>query len=249
MHAVQTENLTLYYGHNLVLAEITCCIQAGEFLAVLGPNGAGKTAFLKVLLGLARPSAGTVRIFEQPPDKVPAQWIGYVPQIKTLDRRFPAIVLELVISGLRHAWVARITAKEKTKALAALALVNAEHLAMRPVNDLSGGELQRIYLARSLAREPRLVLLDEPATGIDTVGESDFYKVLNDYRVRTGATIIMVTHDWEVASDQAFRVMVLNRHLIGFGTPGEALCQECLEKAYPGKALPGLRAARGIHHV
>ena len=237
MHTVQTENLSLRYEGNPVLEDITCCIQEGEFIAVLGPNGAGKTALLKILLGLARPAAGQVRIFERDPADVPADWIGYVPQVKTLDRSFPAITLELVVSGIRHSWIGRISADDKAKALLALEQVDAAHLAHRPVSQLSGGELQRIYLARALAREPRLVLLDEPATGIDMVGESDFYKVLSNFRQRTGATIIMVTHDWEVASNQALRVMILNRRLISFGAPGEALCAECLDRAYQKKGL------------
>jgi len=249
MHAVRSENLFLRYNGNPVLEDITCCIQEGEFIAVLGPNGAGKTALLKVILGLARAGSGQIRVFERDPRKVPAAWIGYVPQIKTLDRGFPAITLELVISGIRQAWTGSVSRADRQKAIAALAQVDAAHLAERPVNQLSGGELQRIYLARSLAREPRLVLLDEPATGIDTVGQSDFYKVLNDYRQRTGATVIMVTHDWEVASDKAFRVMILNRRLISFGAPGEALCEECLENAYQKKGLPIRRPAGAPSNV
>ncbi len=247
MHAVQTENLTLCLGENEALSDITCCLQEGEFLAVLGPNGAGKSAFLKVLLGLIPPTSGKAYMFERTPGKVPPEWIGYVPQIKTLDRGFPAIALELVITGLRRTWVRTISAADTKAGITALAEVGADHLAYRQVGGLSGGELQRVYLARTLARKPRLIMLDEPATGIDTVGETDFYRVLNQYQEQTGATILMVTHDWEVASRQACRVMVLNRRLISFGTPGEALCDECLKQAYPQEKIPHMAELKPIN--
>jgi zinc transport system ATP-binding protein len=249
MHAVQTSNLSLFLGEIEALSDITCCIQEGEFVAILGPNGAGKSTLLKVLLGLLRPDSGTVLVFEKPPEKVPPDWIGYVPQVKTLDRSFPAIALELVVTGLRHTWVRWLRPVDRRKASEALAMVGADHLAQRSIGSLSGGELQRVYLARSLARRPRLVLLDEPVTGIDTLGESDFYRILEGYRHVTNATVLMVTHDWEVASRHAKRVMVINHRLISFGTPAEALCEECLRQAYGEPAFTPLLNSRGNRHA
>lgn len=239
MHAIQITNLTLHLGETEALTDINCCIQEGQFLAILGPNGAGKSSLLKTLLGLAEPTAGSIKIFERPLDEVPPAWIGYVPQIKTFDRSFPAIVLELVVTGLRGTWVRRITNVERGKAMQALESVGAAHLAQRSIGALSGGELQRIYLARSLARRPRLVLLDEPVTGIDQLGEMDFYSVLTSFQKETKATIIMVTHDWEMASRHAGEAMILNRRLISHGPTGETLCEECLQKAYVQEGLAG----------
>ncbi len=245
MHAVHVHQLSLFLGESEALADISCCIQEGEFVAVLGPNGAGKSTFLKVLLGLLEPSRGSVRVLDRPPRQVEPQWIGYVPQAKTLDRGFPAIATELVVTGLHRSWVRRLRDSDREAALAALTLVGAAHLAERPLGSLSGGELQRIYLARALARKPRLILLDEPATGIDAVGETDFYRLLDHYRLANKATILMVTHDWEVASHHACRVMVLNHRLIGFGEPGEAMCEECLRNAYgPNKPSAGIADLR-----
>ena len=250
MHAVQTSDLTIHLGEVEALSGVSSCIQEGEFVAILGPNGAGKSTLLKVLLGLLRPDAGRVQVFERPPEKVPFDWIGYVPQVKTLDRSFPAIVFELVVTGLRHSWVRRLRAADKEKSREALELVGAAHLAQRPIGSLSGGELQRVYLARSLVRRPRLILLDEPVTGIDTLGESDFYRILGGYRHVTNATILMVTHDWEVASRHAHRVMVLNHRIISFGPPAEALCEECLRQAYGKPDLaPRQHFQRGIPHA
>lgn len=232
MIAVETDNLSLKLGDKTVLDDITCQVHEGEFVAVLGPNGAGKSVFLKLLLGILTPSSGHIRIWGRAPRDLPSEWIGYVPQAKTHDRSFPAIAVELVITGLYRRWRGWASAPEKLAARGALAQLGAEHLADRPIGILSGGELQRVYLARSLVRKPRLILLDEPVTGVDSVGENDFYEVLEAYRKQTGATIIMVTHDWEVASRHACHVLVLNRNLIGFGAPAEVLCSDCLKRAY-----------------
>ena len=232
MIAVQTEKLAVALGNNPVLIDIDCQIHEGEYVAILGPNGAGKTVFIKVLLGLIRPTAGEVLVFGQTPDKVVPAWLGYVPQVKTLDRSFPALAVELVVTGLTQRWQPWPSRAEKQAASQALAQVGAGHLAERPVANLSGGELQRVYIARALVRRPRLVLLDEPVTGVDTVGETDFYRVLESFRQESGATIIMVTHDWEIAARTACHVLVLNRRVIGFGTPAEVLCNDCLKRAY-----------------
>ena len=250
MHAIHTHNLSLSLGESQALANISCCIKEGEFVAVLGPNGAGKSTFLKVLLGVLEPSAGNVRVFEKKPREISPEWIGYVPQAKTLDRNFPALATELVVTGLRRTWLRCISAADRKAAREALEMVGAAHLADRPLGRLSGGELQRIYLARSLARKPRLILLDEPATGINTVGETDFYQLLDRYRNAQNATILMVTHNQDVASRYADRVMVLNRRLFGFGTPEETMCEECLQSAYSTEEqpadIPDLRAASHV---
>jgi zinc transport system ATP-binding protein len=249
MHAIQITNLTLYLGETEALQNINCCIHEGQFLAILGPNGAGKSTLLKVILGLFKPTRGTVRIFERAPEDIPPGWIGYVPQIKTFDRSFPAIVLELVVTGLRNAWVRKITASEKEKAQQALELIGAGHLAERTIGSLSGGELQRTYLARSLVRNPRIILLDEPATGIDLLGESDLYNVLKKYRQDTGATIIMVTHDLEMASQHAGDAMILNKRLVSYGPTGETLCEDCLQKAYlegSSRTISGIGGATNV---
>lgn len=230
--AVYLDQVSVKLGEHLVLEDLSLEIPEGGFIAIIGPNGAGKTTFLRLLLGLLRPSAGQVQIFKKHASQVPPAWIGYVPQIKTLDRTFPALSVELVISGLKQRWPGRIRADERSQALLALERVNATHLANRPLARLSGGELQRVYLARSLVRSPRLVMLDEPAAGIDAVGEADMYRLLESYQQDNKATVLMITHDWHVAKHHASHVLVLNRHKIGFGPPERALSEECLRRAF-----------------
>jgi len=230
--AIRLEDVSVRYGGYRALEGVSLVVPTGAFVAVIGPNGAGKSTLLQVLLGLVRPSRGRVWLFGRPLDRVPPEWIGYVPQFKTLDRSFPALAIELVVSGVRRRWPGRILAHERESALAALARVRGEGLAEKPLARLSGGELQRVYLARALVRRPRLLLLDEPATGMDVLGEADMYRLLEAYRDETGATILMITHDWEAAYHHATRVLVLNRRVIGFGPPERALTDECLRRAF-----------------
>ncbi len=230
--AVRLEGVTVRYGGYRALEDVSLTVPRGAFVAVIGPNGAGKSTLLKVLLGLVRPSGGRVLLFGRPLAQVPPNWIGYVPQFKTLDRSFPALAMELVVSGLRRSWPGWIGKDERRAALAALARVRGEALAEKPLARLSGGELQRVYLARAFVRRPRLLLLDEPATGMDVLGEADMYRMLEAYRDETGATILMITHDWEAAYHHATRVLVLNRRVIGFGPPERALTDECLRRAF-----------------
>ncbi len=215
----------------MVLADVSFGLTAGCFLAIVGPNGAGKSTLVKVALGLVRPLRGRALLFGQPVGTFP-QRIGYVPQLKTFDRTFPATTLELVVSGLRRAWPARIRPAEHDIARDALSRVGAVHLDRRPLAKLSGGELQRVYLAHALVRQPDIVLLDEPATGVDFLAEHDLYDLLESYQRDTGATIVMVTHDLSAARFHADRVLVLNRRVHGFGLPEAVLTDECLRGAF-----------------
>jgi len=230
--AVEVEDLTVRFGDHLALENVTLTVPRGAFVAIVGPNGAGKSTLLKVLLGLVPPSSGRVRVLGSPTVRVDPRRIGYVPQFKTLDRTFPALAEEVVASGLRRAWPGRLTPAERERVRAALERVGAGQLLGRSVSRFSGGELQRVYLARAFVRRPELVMLDEPATGIDVLGEADMYRLLEDYQRETGATLLMITHDWEAAYHHATHVIVLNRRLIGFGPPERALSERCLREAF-----------------
>lgn len=230
--AVRVKGLAVRYGAHVAVEGLDFDVPEGAVAAVIGPNGGGKSTVLKAILGLVSPAAGEVRVFGRPPGRVPPGWIGYMPQWKTMDRRFPALSVELVVSGLRRRWPGRIAVEDRKRAMEALAQVDAAHLAERPIATLSGGEMQRIYLARCLVGEPRLVLLDEPASGIDAVGEADLHRLLERYREERGATLLVVTHDWQVAYHHSSHVLLLDRRQIGFGPPRECLTEECLRAAF-----------------
>lgn len=224
--------LTVDLGRHRPLADIDLAIAEGSFVVIAGPNGGGKTTLLRALLGLVTPSTGQVHLFDQPPSRVPPEWLGYVPQFKSLDRSFPALSCELVASGIRRRWPWRIGRRIHEEAEQALALVGGVHLEHRPLRDLSGGELQRVYLARALVRQPRLVLLDEPATGIDIAGESDMYRILDEYSKQRRATILMVTHDWMAAHHHASHALLLNNRVVSYGPAAQALSNANLISAF-----------------
>lgn len=229
--ALHFHHVSVRFGEAEVLSDVSFNLDAGEFLAIVGPNGAGKSTLVKVALGLVTPLTGHAALFGEDAGRHPER-VGYVPQLKTFDRTFPATVLELVVSGLRRSWPARLRAGERDAARAALIQVGAEKLATRSLPKLSGGELQRAFLARALVRRPSLVLLDEPATGVDFLAEHDLYDLLERYQALSGATVAMITHDLAAARYHSSRVAVLNRRLHGFGTPDEVLCEACLKKAF-----------------
>jgi len=229
---LEITNLSVRFADFFALQEVGFTVESGEFVAIVGPNGAGKSTLLRVLLNLVPNYQGQVNLFGRPLAQVSPDWLGYVPQFKTMDRRFPAQAIELVTTGLSRIWPWKVDSGSQQKAYAALQQVGAEHLAKRAIATLSGGELQRVCLARSIVREPRLIMLDEPATGIDTVGESDMYNLLEAYQAKSGATLLMITHDWHAATHHADKVLLLNRRQISYGSPQDALNEQNLRTAF-----------------
>jgi zinc transport system ATP-binding protein len=246
--SIKIENLHLAFGKYNALEDINLDIESGTFVSVVGPNGGGKTTLLKIILGLLKPTAGTIKINNGEVNELPSNFIGYVPQIKSLDRSFPASSIELVASGLRSNWVSRIGKVEKELILTTLERVGAEHLAFRQLSKLSGGELQRIYLARSFIRKPKILLLDEPATGIDLVGETDIHNIIDSYKKESNSIIIMVTHDWEAAYHHANKVLLLNRLQICYNKPEIAFNEINLRKAFSHVGHTHSMVFGAVHH-
>ncbi len=198
----------------------------------VGPNGGGKTTLVRALGGLLAPRQGTIRLFGAPVEARDPHRISYVPQVKLLDRRFPALAIELVASGLHRRWPWRLGKEDRRRAQEALEAVGAPMLAGRPVAELSGGQLQRVYIARGLVRRPDLLLLDEPATGMDRPGEGELYRILDQFQRERQGTVIMVTHDWSVARHHATHAIILSRTPRGFGPAAETLTDVALRDAY-----------------
>lgn len=219
------DNINLTSPSNtLILENISFEIKSGEFISIVGPNGAGKTTLFKLILGLIRPSTGRILF----PNFDRKKSIGYVPQVKTLDRKFPATVLELICSGITGTWNFIISKAMKNKAIEILKDINADYLAYRQLSRLSGGELQRVYLARAIISRPSLLLLDEPSSGIDFVCECELEKIIFRLNKDYGTTIMMITHDISSAYHHSNKVILLNKTIISYGNSTEVLTDDNL---------------------
>jgi zinc transport system ATP-binding protein len=186
-----------------ILQSVDIDIAEGEILTLIGPNGAGKTTLVRVLLGLEKPDRGTVR-------RKPGLVVGYVPQRFAIDRAIPLTVARFVALGRRV---------EDEDAKRALADVGADKLADRQLSELSGGELQRVVLGRALVGSPGVLVLDEPARGIDYTGEAELYALIGRLRAERGFGVLLVSHDLHVVMAQSDRVICLNRHVCCSGVP------------------------------
>lgn len=220
--AILARHLSVERGGQRVLRDVSFSVGVGEFVCLCGPNGGGKTTFLKATLGLLAPSAGTLLVFGEPP-LAARRLVGYLPQRKGFAQDFPATVVELVVAGRRGAWPLRVKRDEREWALSLLARVGGEALADRPVAGLSGGETQRAFLARALANDPRLLLLDEPTAGVDAAGRLEFLDLLAEVASRRDLTAVLVTHNLAAVRRLAHRVAYVDGELLGFGTPDEVL--------------------------
>jgi zinc transport system ATP-binding protein len=247
--AIEAKDLSVSFGDLSILHQLNWQLDRGCFLSIIGPNGAGKSTLLKVLMGLVKASSGEIRIFGQLPGKLKPGTLGYVPQVKLLERSFPALVEEVVLTGLKRKWPGLCLSKDKDAARSALTQLGAEHLMGRSVRELSGGELQRVYLARVMIARPQLVVLDEPATGIDAGGEADMYELLETYQHQSGATIVMITHDLNATYHLSSRVLLIQREQIGFGGPADVLTDENLRRAFGHVGHDhGMLVAEKHHH-
>lgn len=212
---IAARGLRVTLGGRMLLDGIELAVGAGEIVTLIGPNGAGKTTLLRTLLGLVVPAAGVV-------ERRPGLRVGYMPQRMPLDPGLPLPVWRLMTltgdSGARAIFGARRRRMESVIE-AALAETGVAHLISSPVATLSGGELQRVLLARALLRDPDLLALDEPVQGVDFAGEAALYDLIGDIRARRGCGVLMISHDLHVVMAATDRVVCLNHHVCCAGTP------------------------------
>ncbi len=215
--AIQYEGVTFAYpraggngGPRTAIEGITLGVRIGERLGILGPNGGGKSTLLKLTLGLLRGNSGSIRVFGVSPDEARRRrLIGYVPQKVESELAFPLSVRQVV----QMAAAAAAPAEQRRTVDESLALVGASDLADKPIGKLSGGQLQRVMIARALAAKPKLLLLDEPTVGIDLAGQQRFADLLRSLHDRLGLTIVVVSHDIRTIAAGCDRVACLARTL------------------------------------
>ena len=201
---ITCRQLTLGYGNKDIVRDLDYDVNVGDYLCIIGRNGSGKTTFLRGLSGLLSPKSGDIELCEG----LKRSEIGYLPQMTLVQRDFPASVEEIVLSAFqgKHRLLPFYGRARRERAMECMALTRTESLRKSCFRELSGGQKQRVLLARALCAADRLLLLDEPVTGLDPESTETMYRVINDLH-KKGMTIVMVTHDVDSALDDATRVM------------------------------------------
>ena len=221
---VDLRNASIRYNTTLVLRDITIGIEPGEFTAVVGANGAGKSTLVKGIVGLIPLDSGTLEVFGTPFPQFDDRWrVGYVPQRHTVGGPIPATVREVVASGrLAQSGLFRWPGKADRAAVdRAMERVGVGHLERRPVHQLSGGQQRRVLIARALAGDAELLLLDEPTAGVDVEAQANLVEVLSALH-DDGVTVVVVTHDLEPFAGQLSRVVWMSRGQISYDGPPTA---------------------------
>lgn len=210
---IKVENLSFTYQDLPVLDNVSFEVFSGEFVGIIGPNGGGKTTLLKILMDIIKPASGRVLLFGESPRAV-LKKIAYVPQVLRCDKQFPISVLEVVLSGrLSHLpWYGRFSTQDKKIAIDILDQMGLAQFQHRPFGMLSGGQAQRVLIARALASHPSLLLLDEPTASVDMQAEADIYALLKELKGKI--TILMVTHDLRIAMEHVQRVLCVQHQVI-----------------------------------
>jgi zinc transport system ATP-binding protein len=238
--ALDIEHLFVAVKGKEALRNINFSLQEGVFLGIVGPNGGGKTTLVRTILGLLNPTSGSIKVFGQSPEAALAQSgiFGYLPQHQNIDPNFPATGLDIALMGRYRAagflkWPGK---KDREKALHCLSIMGVEDLRDRQYSHMSGGQQQRISIARALASDPRILVLDEPSTGIDVVGQEDFYHLLKGLQKKMNLTILMVSHDIGSVTAYVDEISCLNISLHYHGNPLGALDDAVMKSLY-GKSV------------
>ena len=215
------KNVSFSYGSQNVIEDVTFSVSKGELIGLVGPNGGGKTTLLKLIVGLLKPGAGRIEVVGTA-DKKPT--ISYMSQnAQRIDPNFPATVKEIIETGLygKLGFFGRLSNSDKLAIETAIKNVGLAKLKGSQITELSGGQLQKVFIARALVSNPSILILDEPTTGVDAEGEEAFYMLMKRINELYGVTVILVSHDVYALIDHTDRLMFLNKKLLYDGKPKE----------------------------
>jgi len=233
--ALETHDLSVSYNSKPVLHGIDVRIPRATLTGVMGPNGAGKSTLLKAIMGEVKPDTGWVKLMDQPLKDVLGK-IGYVPQRESVDWDFPVTVFDVALMGTYSGlgWFGRPGKRHRARAMRALEQTGIADLAKRQIGELSGGQQQRTFLARALAQDAEIYLMDEPFAGVDAATERAIISLLGGMR-DAGKTVVVVHHDLQTAQRYFDHLLLLNLRVIAHGPVADVFRQEVLEKTYGGK--------------
>lgn len=229
---VETDHVSFAYQNMNVLSNVSLRVFPGEFIGLIGPNGGGKTTLLKLIMGFLKPSQGKIHVLGKSPrshSEVQLH-VAYVPQTTRFDRQFPISVLEVVLAGLlsKLPWYGRFHQKDRQLALDMLEKVGLADFANKSFGTLSGGQAQRVLIARALVSDPKLLLLDEPTASVDSQAEADIYSILKELKGKI--TIMMVTHDLRAAIEHVERLYCVQGNV--FPLKPEEVCEHFVVGLY-----------------
>ncbi len=226
-----------YPGNRQALDDISFSVAKGERVAVIGPNGAGKSTLFKAIVGVMHISSGRITIYGEDTHSSHTN-VGYVPQQSAIDWTFPASVFDVVMMGRsRHiGWFRWPRKDDRDIVRDILEHLSLDHLADRQISELSGGQRRRVFIARAMAQDTRLMVLDEPFTGVDQTAEQEIIESL-DILTNHGITLLLSTHHMENAALHFDKILILRQRLLAYGPPGDALTTANLRDAF-GSALP-----------
>jgi len=221
--AIEADNLSFAYNGETVINNISFQVPEGSLTTIIGPNGSGKTTLLKLLIGIIKSQTGSVRIFGKKPREVRAA-IGYVPQRFQFDKTFPITVREFFRLTCNTCSADRVD--EQLHNFGIQRVLNAM------LGELSGGQFQRVLVARAVLHDPKILFFDEPVSGIDVEGEQNFYKLVSHLHKARKLTVVLVSHELHIVPALADQVICINRSLICSGPPAAALTPEVIKKLY-----------------
>jgi manganese/iron transport system ATP-binding protein len=230
-------NVRVSYNGHLALEDLSFQVAHGARLAVVGPNAAGKTTLFKALVGLVQLKTGEIQIHGQPLGHH-QDCVAYVPQREEVDWRFPVTVFDVVMMGRfgQQGWLRRPTKTDREVVAHSLEQLGIADLANRPIGELSGGQQQRAFLARALAQEPHILLMDEPFTGVDFTTQEATLDLLEHLQTQQ-VTAMVSTHDLTLASERFEQILLLNKHMIAYGPPDEVFTPPNLSQAFGSQVL------------
>ena len=235
--AITAKNLSYSFGENLVLKNVSFHVPRGDFFIIIGPNGSGKTTLMKIISGILKPQNGELKILNRSIDqyhrKALARTIAFVPQMLFVD--FPFTVTEIVLMG-RSPYLGMLGFEEEKDmeiARQAIAFTGLENLAHRKLDQLSGGEQQRVFIARAICQEPDIILLDEPTASLDLAYQVRIMDLMEQLKNEKGITVVMVSHDVNLAAMYADHLLLLHKgQVLCQGLPDEVITYQTLEAAY-----------------
>jgi zinc/manganese transport system ATP-binding protein/zinc transport system ATP-binding protein len=235
---VELMQVSSSYGATVALQNVSLKIWPGQFMAIVGPNGGGKTTLLRAVLGMVPTASGKILMRGAAHSRSSLQRIGYVPQLETIDWNFPITVEEVITMGffVKNRWLGGIAEKERRKLDNIMERLNLSGLGQRHIRELSGGQQQAVFIGRALVGDPELILLDEPASGLDIRSRDDVIHFLHEIN-HQGVAVVLTAHDLNWVAAHLPWALCLNHRVIAEGRPNEIFTAEVLNEVYSGELV------------